>query len=137
MQANSSIRFERENFNRYMQMCPSSNHEDLTLFGQLTYYYVKDGNLDPKHKKAFFAGHKVSVKSYKIWDPTLKKMIMSCDMTFDEVSNIKSQQPTKDVLNLVENMTTILKPLILDVHVETLGGEENIATKAPITMKRF
>lgn len=45
-------------------------------------------------------------------------------MTFDEASLGESQEPTWEVLNLVEN-TIITKTSVLVVQVKTLGGDEN------------
>ncbi|KAH9718032.1 Integrase catalytic domain-containing protein [Citrus sinensis] len=81
------------------------------------YYYVKDGKLDPRARKAIFVGFKGGVKGFKLWDLEDKKFVCSRDVTFDEASIMKassSQQvenKTKEVLQRVEFDATSYVPV--------------------------
>eukprot|EP00253_Pinus_taeda_P012974 PITA_12974 len=46
--------------------------------------------LDPKSKCYVFVGYDYAVKGYRLWDPTLRKIVVSRDVTFDESSLLKS-----------------------------------------------
>ena len=61
-------------------------------------------------KKRLFVGFNKGIKGYKIWDPKDMKFIFSRDVTFDEVSMLKSKISrqveiikTKEVSQQVEN----------------------------------
>ena len=45
--------------------------------------------LDAKAKKMIFLGYPRGVKGYRMWDPLEKKVVISWDMTFDEMSFLK------------------------------------------------
>ncbi|KAH9793297.1 hypothetical protein KPL71_004477 [Citrus sinensis] len=86
----------------------AQDYDSLHIFGYPAYYHVKDGKLDPRARKAIFMGFKGGVKGFKLWDLEDKKFVCSRDVTFDEVSMMKtssSQQvenKTKEVLQQVE-----------------------------------
>ena len=45
--------------------------------------------LDAKAKKMIFLGYPQGVKGYMIWDPLEKKVVISRDVTFDEMSVLR------------------------------------------------
>ena len=68
----------------------AQDYDYLHIFGCPTYYYVKDGKLDPRARKAIFVGFKGKVKCFQIWNLEDKKFVCSRDVTFDEVSKMKA-----------------------------------------------
>ncbi|XP_020271762.1 uncharacterized protein LOC109846933 [Asparagus officinalis] len=63
-----------------------ANYSHLRVFGCSAYFYVNDGKLEPRKKKAIFLGYATGVKRYRLWcsDLKLPKFIISRDVTFDE-----------------------------------------------------
>ncbi|KAH9699499.1 hypothetical protein KPL71_024377 [Citrus sinensis] len=92
-------------------------YDSLRIFGCPAYYYVKDGKLDPRARKAIFVRFKGGVKGFKLWDLEDKKFVCNRDVTFDEASMMKassSQQvenKTKEVLQRVEFDATPYVPV--------------------------
>ena len=68
---------------------PINDYDTLHVFGSIAYYYVKESKLDPKAKKALFMGVTSGVKGYRLWCLSLKKIISSRDVTFDESAMLK------------------------------------------------
>ena len=68
----------------------AQDFDSLRMFGCPAYYYVKDGKLDPRARKAIFVGFKAGVKDFKLWDLEDKKFVCSRDVTFDEASMMKA-----------------------------------------------
>ncbi|KAH9717295.1 hypothetical protein KPL71_021764 [Citrus sinensis] len=67
----------------------TQDYDSLRIFGCPAYYHVKDGKLDPRARKAIFAGFKGGVKGFKLWDLEDKKFVCSRDVTFNEASMMK------------------------------------------------
>ena len=61
----------------------------LRIFECPAYYLVNEDKLDPRAKKSVSIRFKKGLKRYKIWDPKIKKFILSRDVMFDEVSIMK------------------------------------------------
>jgi len=81
----------------------------LRVFKSPTYFNTKDNKVNLGAKKFVFLSVKRNMKSYKLWDPENKKIMLSKHVTFDETSLLKStisQQmerlKTKDVLQRME-----------------------------------
>ena len=68
---------------------PVNDYDTLHVFGSTAYYHVKESKLDPRAKKALFMGVTSGVKGYRLWCLSLKKIISSRDVTFDEFSMLK------------------------------------------------
>ena len=68
----------------------TQDHGLLREFGSPTYFSAKDGMVNPRVKKFVFLGVKRNMKSYKLWDPENKKIVLSRHVTFDETSVLKS-----------------------------------------------
>lgn len=60
-----------------------TDFSNLRNFGCLAYAYVHNGKLEPRFVKCVFLGYKDGVKSYKLWCPETKKVIISRDVLFD------------------------------------------------------
>jgi len=76
----------------------------LRIFGCPAYYHVKEDKLDPRVRKGVLMGFKKGVKSYKIYNPKDKKIILSRDVTFDKASMVKltdSQQAESKKTNRI------------------------------------
>jgi hypothetical protein len=64
---------------------PSVHH--LRTFGCVV--YVKDtrphlAKLDARGKKGVFIGYEIGSKAYRVFDPVENKVLVSCDVAFDE-----------------------------------------------------
>ena len=106
-----------------------NDYDTLHVFGSTAYYHVKESKLDPRAKKALFMGVTSGVKGYRLWCLSLKKIISSRDVTFDESTMLKKvttdgkvsentfQQPegrlqqVEGTQKLVEFQTTSIKPV--------------------------
>lgn len=58
------------------------DYDSLHVFGSMTYYDVKESNLDPRAKKTIFLGFSSKIKGYRLWYSNSKKIISSRDITF-------------------------------------------------------
>ena len=108
---------------------PINDYDTLHVFGSTAYYYVKESMLDPRAKKALFMGVTSGFKGYRLWCLSLKKIIFSRDVTFDESAMLKKvttdgkvsenifQQPegrlpqVEGTQKLVEFQSTSVKPI--------------------------
>ena len=60
---------------------------NLRIFGSRVFAHVPDATrrkLDPKAQEGIFVGYSERSKAYRIWDPTVRKLIVSRDVQFDE-----------------------------------------------------
>ena len=123
---------------------PINDYDTLHVFGSTAYYHVKESKLDPRAKKALFMGVTSGVKGYRLWCISLKKIISSRDVTFDESAMMKKVTTDGKVLEntfqqsegrlpqvegtqkLVEFQTTSVKPVEdqQTEHEADVGGEE-------------
>ena len=129
---------------------PINYYDTLHLFGSTAYYHVKESKLDQRAKNALFMGVASGVKGYRLWCLSLKKIISSGDVTFDESSMLKKvttngkvsentfQQPegrlpkVEGTQKLVEFQTTSVKP-VEDQQTEHEAdvGEEEVSNEEP------
>ena len=129
---------------------PVNDYDTLHVFGSTAYYHVKESKLDPRAKKALFMGVTSGVKGYRLWCLSLKKIISSRDVTFDESAMLKKvttdgkvsentfQQPegrlpqVEGTQKLVEFQTTSVKP-VEDQQTEHEAdvGEEEVSNEEP------
>ena len=129
---------------------PINDYDTLHVFGSTAYYHVKESRLDPRAKKALFMGVTSGVKGYRLWCLSLKKIIYSRDVTFDESAMLKKvttdgkvsentfQQPegrlpqVEGTQKLVEFQTTSVKP-VEDQQTEHEAdvGEEEVSNEEP------
>eukprot|EP00253_Pinus_taeda_P016747 PITA_16747 len=71
----------------------SCDYSHLRIFGCDAYSLIpknQRSKLDPKSKCYVFVGYDYAVKGYRLWDSTLRKIVISRDVTFDESSLLKS-----------------------------------------------
>ena len=141
---------------------PINDYDTLHVFGSTAYYHVKESKLDPRAKRALFMGVTSGVKGYRLWCLSLKKIISSRDVTFDESAMLKKvttdgkvsentfQQPegrlpqVEGTQKLVEFQTTSVKPVEdqLTKHeadvgeVEVSNEEPQQQQDLPIAIKR-
>ena len=57
----------------------------LKVFGCPGYCHVNEGKLEPRAKKDVFMGYENGVKGFRIWSMSKRKVILSRDVTFDEL----------------------------------------------------
>ena len=129
---------------------PINDYDTLHVFGSTAYYHVKESKLDPRAKKALFMGVTSGVKGYRLWCLSLKKIISSRDVTFDESAMLKKvttddkvsentfQQPegrlpqVEGTQKLVEFQTTSVKPVEdRQTEHEADVGEEQVSNEEP------
>ena len=70
-------------------------------------YHVNEGKLEPKAKKGLFMGYGDGVKGFQVLSPSERKVILSRDVIFDELSMLHSKcnedlVKTEDVIKQVE-----------------------------------
>ena len=68
---------------------PTNDYDSLHIFGCHVYYHVRDSKLDPRAKKALFLGFSIGVKGHRLWCLDSKKVVLSCDVTFNELEMLK------------------------------------------------
>ena len=57
----------------------------LRVFGCTTYVHLhQTTKLDPKAVRCLFLGYSAAQKGYKCYDPTTKRIYITCDVTFHE-----------------------------------------------------
>lgn len=61
--------------------------------------------LDSKSKKCIFLGFEKGIKGFKLWDPEVKKRVLSRDVVFDEQFMIQ-QTRTERVHLIIEVITS-------------------------------
>ena len=86
----------------------------LKVFGCPTYYHVSEGKLEPKAKKWFFMGFGDGGKGFRVYSPSERKVILSRNFIFDELSMLHSKSDedlykTKNVTKQVEFKSSIIK----------------------------
>ena len=86
----------------------------LKVFGYLTYYHVNEGKLESRANKGLFMGNGDRVKGFRIQSPYERKVILSRNVNFDELSMVHSKYEedsgkAKDVSEQVEFESLIIK----------------------------
>ena len=79
------------------------------VFGCSAFVHVleqKRSKLDSRSIKMVFVGYSSMSKAFRLWDPAEKKIVISCDVVFDEdLPNLKDEDisfpssPTSIILN--------------------------------------
>ena len=77
---------------------------DLKFFLCPAYAHVDNGKLKPRSMKCIFLGYKSSVKGYKLWCLETKKLVISRDVIFYEISMIKVLAPKESSVETVERV---------------------------------
>ncbi|XP_071727745.1 uncharacterized protein [Rutidosis leptorrhynchoides] len=84
--------------------------DHLRIFGCPVYTHISEGKLAPQAVKCIFLGYGSGVKGYCVWcpDPKYKKIIHSCDVTFNEEAllNPETYQQQHEPSNKITNMST-------------------------------
>jgi hypothetical protein len=68
----------------------------LRVFGYTTYAHVDNGKLEPRAVKCVFLGYGSGVKSYKLWNPETKRILMSRNVVFNEIVMFTDSQTSTD-----------------------------------------
>ena len=66
-------------------LCLNHGVSHLKVFGCIAYAHVSDEmrkKIDKKGEKCIFIGYFKDTKSYKLYDPIMRKVIISCDVQF-------------------------------------------------------
>ncbi|XP_026443782.1 uncharacterized protein LOC113343905 [Papaver somniferum] len=102
-----------------------------------------ENKLDFRAVKLIFVGMKSGVKGFKIWNPIDKNIVMSRDVTFDEMSMLKSRgsrqvknrsTSTSDPLHQVEIDETppiTVKSIYVQNTSEDTGSAREVTTEVP------
>ena len=90
----------------------------LKVFECPTYYHVRESKLEPRAKKGVFMGYGDGVKGFRIWLPSGRKVIVSTNVIFDELSmfHSKSEEDSgkaKDATKLVKFESPTIKNLVI------------------------
>jgi hypothetical protein len=67
------------------------------IFSCPVYIHVlveKMTKLDPSGEKDLFIGYSETLKAYRIWIPTQRKIMVSQDVRFEDLAYRKSHEPT-------------------------------------------
>jgi hypothetical protein len=65
-----------------------SNLQHLRIFGCVAHTLILNSSrkkLDPKSKLYWLVGYDTHTKAYKVYNPRTKKVVLSHDVTFDEI----------------------------------------------------
>ncbi|KAE8678429.1 Senescence-specific cysteine protease SAG12 [Hibiscus syriacus] len=87
-----------------------ADYSNLHIFGSIVYVMYNSqeiSKLDPKSRKCKFLGYADGVKGYRLWDPTVRKVIISRDVIFVE-----------DKLQRKKDDDSTEKSEITQIHVE-------------------
>ena len=121
----------------------------LNFFGCVAYAHVLDElrrKLDSKGKKCIYIGYSKDKKTYKLYDPVTRKVIISCDVQFVEneawdgtlgnnvkiVSTVEHDELTEEVFqtpHVIQNVTAPSNPKTL-WHVSAQGTLTQVIAQA-------
>ncbi|CAM6082590.1 unnamed protein product [Calypogeia fissa] len=128
-----------------------ANYSRLRVFGCEAYVLhtpVGRTKLDPRSRKCIFLGYDKSVKGYRLWDPETKKLVISRDVSFNELSSLKEGEkvPTTQVegevehefapKSVVETPTVVAPPTTLPPVVVAPEEQEQVATDEAESSRR-
>lgn len=71
---------------------------DLRICDCPTYVHVQGGGrskLDSKSRKCVFLGYEKGVQGYRLWDPEVRKKVISKDVMFDEAFMLNQNEDTE------------------------------------------
>lgn len=91
----SAINFSTPSELRHKRM---ADYSRLKVFGCTTYLLTPKEHrtkLDPTSKKCHFLGYTSGVKGYRLWDPLARKVIVSRDVSFNELGLLKEGEISK------------------------------------------
>ena len=64
---------------------PATDHDSLCIFGCPAFFHnTEDSKLDPRENETIFLGFSNGVKGFRLWCPSLSKVVLSRDVTFNE-----------------------------------------------------
>ena len=122
------------------------DYSRLHIFGSPAYvmYHAQDVlKLDPKSRKCIFLGYADSVKGYRLWDPTTRKVVISRDVIFTEDKHCSEDAGTlgsdNTVIQVNEHSSEIVSdqsPMEDDAEVTELRRSTRTKT-APIWHTNF
>jgi hypothetical protein len=91
------------------------------MFGCVAHVKITRPNLkklDDRSRKAFFVGYEVGSKAHRCYDPVDQRVIISCDVVFDEVGqwrweNANNEQADNSEPFIMEYSTEIVRDVVL------------------------
>ena len=103
----------------------ATDYDRLHIFGCPSYYHVTESKLDPRAKKAIFLGFASGVKGYRLWCPESKKIVISRDIAFDEMSMLGQRTIANEVMvDIDEGTPKPVEPVGSDVQEDSVEVED-------------
>lgn len=73
-----------------------SRYEHLRVFGCIPYVHIPR-KLQLRRRKCIFMGYPEGANGYKLWRPETRKVVISCDVIFNELDTMTSLKHSNDV----------------------------------------
>jgi hypothetical protein len=97
-----------------------ANYDNIHVFGCPAYYHVHDEKLDPRARKAIHLGSCDGFKGYQLWCLQGKKIVISSDVTFGEMSMLKDSSVTNVSSPISVDKKSIVSEMVVEREVTTL-----------------
>ncbi|KAE8678427.1 Detected protein of confused Function [Hibiscus syriacus] len=114
------------------------DYSNLHIFGSIVYVMYNSqeiSKLDPKSRKCKFLGYTDGVKGYRLWDPTIRKVIISRDIIFveDKLQRNKDDDSTEKSETTQINVEKEVEQGDSSEVEPTHDEQEPESSEAPIT----
>eukprot|EP00253_Pinus_taeda_P011846 PITA_11846 len=107
----------------------SCDYSHLRIFGYDAYSLIlknQRSKLDPKSKCYVFVGYDYAVKGYRLWDPTLRKIVISRDVTFDESSLLTSNvERIEQEQEVVDDTDSKKRKMTMEEELDSFAKNNN------------